>query len=402
MSSEFRRLRAVYAGLVLLPFVLFACADNGSTGPDDVDPIITITGVEDGGSYAPPRPITIQVAPGSYTATLNGATFISGGVVSQPGSYTLIVNGRNGLAETTEQVDFTIESFGTGDVLIVRLLDLRTGTAGAPGDAILITDSSAAGQFHALIDAGARDDVDSYTRNRLLALGVDTLRFMQLTHAHADHFAGMDEILKSAIHVTSFVYNGQIRNFAAYNALVDTAEVYADTVTALTQLRTLVLGGGTVPTTVTMIHPLTTYLTNPDPDGAEANEGSIGTLVQHGDFEMYFTGDGQLMANDRWRLNFAGLTGDVDILKVGHHAANDATDSPWLNHSSFEVAAVSANGVSHPRIGALDRIKTVSTTIYCTNVHGEIRITVDEGGIYTVTTEKGAGQACVAGSLANT
>ena len=399
--------RAAIAGLALIPLLLFACADNGNTGPDDVDPVVTITGVEDGQSYPPPVTITIGVAPGSYTATLNGAPFVSGQSVTQPGDYTLIVTGRNGLAETVEQIDFTIEAFGTGDVLIVRMFDLREGTFGAPGDAILITDSSSAGQFHALIDAGGRtiSNVlsESYVRSRLEALGVDTLNFMQLTHAHADHYIGMDEILNSAIQVEDFVYNGQDRPSAStYVSLIDVAEVQADSVIDLSALRTTELGGGSIPTTVTMVPPHPAFDGLMGSDGDSINEGSIGTLVVHGGFRMYFTGDGQLQANTRWRLDFAGLSGDVDILKVGHHAANDATDLPWLNHSSFDVAAVSANGTTHPRVAALDRLETVSSVIYCTNVHGEIRITVDEGGGYVVTTEKGAGQQCVPGSSATT
>ena len=406
-STPSPTVRAALAGLALVPFLLFACADNGNTGPDDVEPIVTITGVEDGQSYAAGVTITIQVAPGSYTATLNGAPFVSGQSVTQPGDYTLIVTGRNGLATTVEQVDFTIEAFGTGDVLIIRMFDLREGTFGAPGDAILITDSSSAGQFHALIDAGGRTVAnvlsESYVRTRLEALGVDTLDFMQLTHAHADHYIGMDEILNSSIHVQDFVYNGQDRPSASsYVSLIDVAEVQADSVIELGALRTTQLGGGSVATTITMVPPHPDYDGLMGSDGDSINEGSIGTLVVHGGFRMYFTGDGQFEANERWRLSFAGLSGDVDILKIGHHAANDATDMQWLSHSSFEVAAVSANGTSHPRIAALDRLETVSNVIYCTNVHGEIRITVDEGGGYVVTTEKGVGQACVPGSAATT
>lgn len=406
---RFHTRHTAFAALATLPLLAAACADNGNTGPDDADPVVTVSGVEDGGSYAPPVTITIQVAPGSYSATLNGAPFISGQSVAQPGDYTLVVTGRNGTARVTETIEFTVESFGTGDVLIVRMFDLRTGTGSdaatrAPGDAILITDSSSAGQFHALIDAGARDNVDTYPRDRLVQLGVDTLRFMQLTHAHADHFAGMDDILNSAIHVTSFIHNGQTRALDSYNAVLSAANQRADTVTQLagSATRTLELGGGSVPTMVTMIPPHPDYDGAVGNDGTVINEGSIGTLITHGAFRMYFTGDGQDAANARWRLDFAGLSGNVDVLKVGHHAANDATNQLWLNHSSFEVAAASANGTTHPRIGALDRLDNVSPVIYCTHVHGEIRITVDEGGVYTVTVEKNAGAACTPGSTANT
>ena len=408
----FARPDVARAFVVLLPLALAACAESAGTGPRDVTPVITVTGVTDGGSHAPPVTIGISVSPGSYSATLNDATFFSGNVVTQPGSYTLVVEARNGLETAVEQIDFTVEAGGTGDLLIVRVFDLGTGTFGAPGDAILLTDSSGSGITHALIDAGARSDNQSYVRQRLEAIGVDTLRFMQLTHAHADHFAGMDEVLNSAIHVRSFVYNGQVRDQGTYQAVLGAAQARADTVTVPDAVRSLELGAGPVPTGVTVIPGLPNYLGSTTNDGALLNEGSLGTEVTHGAFRMFLTGDGEVEANQRWRISFPALTANLDVLKAGHHGANDAvfddgsgfssSNSAWLDHTQPDIAVISANGTSHPRVRALSRLMGATTDVYCTNVHGEIRISVDESGFYTVEVEKNAGNDCVAGSEANT
>ena len=403
-----RRVLASFACLFPL-----ACASDGGTAPEPVPPAITITGVADGGTFSPPVTIGIAVSPGTYSATLNGAPFLSGGTVTQPGSYTLVVDARNGLETRVEQIAFTLEAGGTGDVLIVRILDLGLGTFGAPGDAILLTDSSGFALAHALIDAGARSNDESYVRQRLQALDVDTLRFMQMTHAHADHFAGMDEILNVAPHVRSFVFNGQVRDqFSSYQNVLAAAQANADTVTALDAIRTLELGAGPVATEVTMIPGLGTYLGSHTNDGSDLNEGSIGTEVRHGDFRMFFTGDGEVAANARWRTTFAALSGDIDVLKAGHHGANDAvfddgsgfsnTSSAWLGHTQPTIAVISANGTSHPRVRALSKLMGETTDVYCTNVHGEIRITVDEAGFYTIAVEKNADSDCVAGSEATT
>ncbi|HEX6589607.1 MAG TPA: hypothetical protein VF039_11325 [Longimicrobiales bacterium] len=405
MSDTIRRTYARAALATLLLFPAAACGDGGSTGPEDTDPVVTVSGVADGGSYEPPVTITIGVAPGTYSATLNGATFISGSTVTQPGAYALVVNARNGTARTTEEIGFTVSPpAGGDDFLIIRLFDLRLGSYGAPGDAILITDSSSAGVTHALIDAGARTIgstvEEGYVRTRLTQLGVDTLRFMQLTHAHTDHFAGMDEILGSAIHVQDFIYNGQTRTLSSYVSLIDYAETQADTAYALTANRSLVLGGGPVATSVTMIAPLTTYLGDPNTD--EMNDGSIGTLIEHGGFRIFLAGDGEDEANARWQNSFATLSGDVDVLKVGHHGANNATQTWWLSHSSFDMAVISANGTTHPRIAALANLHAIDEDVYCTNVHGEIRIVVDGAGNYTWSLEKNAASPCVAGSDATT
>ena len=47
---------------------------------------------------------------------------------------------------------------------------------------------------------------------------------------------------------------------------------------------------------------------------------ALGTLIEHGGFRMFFTGDGEFEANDRWRMSFASLSQSVDVLKVGSAA----------------------------------------------------------------------------------
>ncbi|HEX6558720.1 MAG TPA: hypothetical protein VF021_04640, partial [Longimicrobiales bacterium] len=161
---------------------------------------------------------------------------------------------------------------------------------------------------------------------------------------------------------------------------------------------------------VTVIPPLPSYITQDTDDGTMLNEGSLGMQLKRGSFEMFFTGDGEVEATARWRTAFASLSQDVEALKVGHHGANNAIfdngfsgASSWLAHTSPEVAVISANGTTHPRINALNALLTLSNLrTYCTNVHGEIVIRVTGTGSYTVSTEKNANAVCVAGSQATT
>ena len=98
------------------------------------------------------------------------------------------------------------------------------------------------------------------------------------------------------------------------------------------------------------------------------------------------------------------------MLKVGHHGANNAIfdngfngQSTWVDHTSPNVSIISANGTSHPRINALNRLLgQPDNRTYCTNVHGTITIRVTRAGAYTVTPEKNANNNCVAGSTATT
>jgi beta-lactamase superfamily II metal-dependent hydrolase len=389
---------------------LAACSGSPSAPPADAAPVITVTGVQAGGSYVGSVAIGISVDRGSYTATLNGASFAGGGTVSTPGDYVLDVQARNGTATASTRIAFTVR-FAGSRVLIVRLFDLGDNESGGGGDAILLTDSSGSGMRHGLIDAGPQG-VDAanpgYVLQRLQALGVTRLDFVELTHAHSDHYAGLSQVL-NAIPTGWFVYNGQQRaNIGGYQTVLTAAAARADTVVVPAAVTALPFGftGGTLQ----VLPPLPTYLGNSNASGDELNEGSLGTSLTRGTFRMFFTGDGEVEANTRWRTGFAALTGGLTALKVGHHGANNAVfdngfngTSTWLQHTAPSIAVISANGRSHPRMNAINAILGRPTTdTYCTSVHGDIALRIGEDGQYTVSVQRNAGSVCVRGTEATT
>ena len=397
------------AGALVMVVLTTACGGGSPSEPPDTMPLITITGVADAGSYAGPVTITIGVDRGSYEATLDGVAFVSGQSVSAPGTHVLTVTARNGNATAEREVTFTIAG-APGGLLIIRMFDLGANASGGGGDAILLTDSSASTQVHALIDAGpaglnASDP--NYVSQRLGQLGVDTLALLLLTHAHADHFQGIPAVLTSQ-QVIRFIHNGQVRNFAEYNNMLALAGNLADSMIVPATERQVRLGSTAESAQLTIVPPLPDYLALPNAGSDSINNGSIGAELRLGMFRMFFTGDGEVQANARWRTQFPSLTQSVTMLKVGHHGANDAVfddgfsgASTWLTHTAPEVMLISANGTSHPRVNALTRLlqQTASRT-YCTNVHGEITVRVARAGTHTVTVQKNAALDCVPGTEA--
>lgn len=389
---------------------LVACGHD-PPGPARRPPVITVSGVADGETRKGPVTITISVDVGTFQATLNGQAILSGRTVTDPGAYLLAVTARNGDATSSLDVAFTIALEGETR-LIIRLFDLGPNEAGGGGDAILLTDSSSAGQRHLLIDAGPAgvDGSDpGLVARRLAALGVDTLEAMVLSHAHSDHFGGMSNVLGQVV-VRRFFYNGQVRNLAAYNSVISLAQGRADTVIVLETVTSLTVGFGGTATAVAVLPPLGTFLANPDATSSEINEGSLGTQVTKGPFHMFSSGDGEIRANARWRTSFDSRTGDLTVLKVGHHGANDAVfdngfngPSAWMQHTAPEVAVISANGTTHPRQNATALLLGLpATETYCTSVHGDIEIRVAETGAYLVTVERNRELDCVPGTEANT
>jgi competence protein ComEC len=291
------------------------------------------------------------------------------------------------------------------------MINLGTRGEDAPGDAIVITDSSAAGMVHVLVDAGPGLTANSnaYVAQQLSALGVDTLQIAILTHAHGDHYLGMPSVLTTQ-KVKQFVYNGQVRTLASYTNMLAQAQISADSFIKVTTRREYDLGYSTQPAHFSILPPLPTYLNTDTSDGDLLNEGSVGARLELGTFDMFFTGDSEVEATARWRTTFANDSRDVTVLKVGHHGANNAIfdngfngTSTWLDHTSPTVSIISANGTSHPRLNALARLLgQPDNRTYCTNVHGMITLRVTRTGSYTVTVEKNAEMNCKAGSTATT
>lgn len=412
LAGFFRLLAAPSLTLAFLA----GCGGDDLPTPADRAPQISVEGVEAGVAYEGPVTISVRVEPADAAVSieLNGARFQSGGTVSGPGDYFLSIEASRGGRVSEVNIPFRI-LLGGERRLILRLLDLGPEALGGGGDAILLTDSSAVGMVHALVDAGPRGDRgrpldDGWVAQRLQDLGVTRLAFMQLTHAHADHFGGMVPILQR-IPVDYFIYNGQVRSFFSYQQVLTTANQRAGTVQAISEPWSFTLGSGEGATQTLHIPGLSTYLTTSTNDGRLINEGSLGTLVEGGGVRIFLTGDGEDEANQRWRTTFRDQTRDLDILKVGHHGANNAIfddrtganqTSTWLQHTRPALFLVSSNGVSHPRTRALSRILGVpGAQAYCTHVHGEITVRIS-GGAWTVDVERNADQACIPGSEATT
>ncbi len=108
---------------------------------DTVAPVITVLGVVDGAVYTTnvaPTFAAIDAHDGlvASTATLNGAAFVSGTVVTAPGAYTLVVTAKDAANNTaTKTVAFTIsapEEEATATYLSVRFAETTASSYGIP------------------------------------------------------------------------------------------------------------------------------------------------------------------------------------------------------------------------------------------------------------------------------
>ncbi len=228
-------------------------------------------------------------------------------------------------------------------------------------------------------------------------MGIDTLDLLVLTHAHYDHFGGMDEVF-DAVHVKAFAYNGQVRSQADYEALLTRAQAEADTVAVVSELdRWFGSEAGTM--TVTLLPPLYLYIPIDTDDGSDLNNGSLGIHIRQGTFTFLGTGDSEARGNARFADEFADWV-DVEAMKVGHHGSSDATDGAWLTATSPRVAVVSANGTTHPHGSVLELLRGAGPELFCTPQHGWVRFRVAASGDYAVSTQNNPRFRCEKGSTA--
>lgn len=278
-------------------------------------------------------------------------------------------------------------------VLTIRVLD-RVAQTGGGGDAILVADSAASPPRHVLIDAGEGPVAAAYVE----AAGIRTLDLMILTHAHSDHFGGMEAVLDRA-RVRIFAFNGQARALAAYNRLLERVRVEVDTVLVVEAVRVVRFGEGEGATRLVLLPPVSRYLSRDTNDGRELNDGSLGVRVERGGFTFFGAGDAESMANAWFVERFPAYL-DVAVLKLGHHGSADATQPFWLDATTPEVALISANGTTHPHGSVIRMVEARGIELFCTPEHGMITIRADSMGRYAVATSRDPRRRCRPGSQA--
>ncbi|MFW6078391.1 MAG: ComEC/Rec2 family competence protein [Gemmatimonadota bacterium] len=278
-----------------------------------------------------------------------------------------------------------------GGELRIHVLEVDYHAGG--GDAIVVADSTVEPARHVLIDAGD----DGAAAGALEALGVGSLDLLVLTHAHYDHYGGMDEVL-DAVPVRAFAFNGQVRAAVTYRRLLDRLREEVATVILVDTARTVRLGDAADATVVTLLSPLERHLAADTDTGDRLNDGSLGVRIDRGEFSFLTTGDAEEAANRRFVRRY-GERLDVDVLKLGHHGSADATQRFWLDATTPAVAIVSANGTTHPHGRVLRLVRERGIALFCTPRHGRVTIRVDPAaGGYEVETERGTGMACRPGS----
>lgn len=227
------------------------------------------------------------------------------------------------------------------------------------GDSILIQSDNDT----ILIDGGNKgkgDEVLAYLAEK----GISTLTAVISTHPDADHIGGLATIIHE-MNVES-VYAPRVTH---------TTEAYKEFLQAV-KMKSLKIKvakkGVRIPTTTPHLE-LDFIGPTQDYSPTDLNNWSAVLMMTHGEKKFLLTGDIETAAEND--LLHANVLQQVDVLKVSHHGAEEATNKNFLEVIKPKLAAISVgdnNRYQHPTTETLTRLKKVGAKIYRTDEHGSI------------------------------
>ncbi len=248
------------------------------------------------------------------------------------------------------------------------------------GDAVLLEQ----GGEYALIDTGTPASSDALTFY-LDAHGVRTLKYLVLTHFHADHIGGAADLLQ---------------NFRVQNVLLPDLDL-APAPTSSTALELLeALDAGVdkglfqvfVPSVGERFAIGTAQLTVIGagiPCEEDANSTSLITLFTFDNFTYFSAGDAEADAEAELLSRMSGAL-HADLYKASHHGSSTSSTATLLAELQPSMAAISCgagNDYGHPHAEPLERLRSLGTSIWRTDQSGNLLFTAKDG-VLTVHPEK--------------
>ncbi|MED3648165.1 DNA internalization-related competence protein ComEC/Rec2 [Halalkalibacterium halodurans] len=198
--------------------------------------------------------------------------------------------------------------------------------------------------------------------------GIDKLI---LTHGHEDHFGGAEGLVRS-IKVDEVVYGYKHAEYTEREM-----EVLSALKKAGASIRFVKSGDQWV------IGSSSFRVLSPFGDEEELNDQSVVVYAVIEGVRFLFTGDLEEVGEKRLLEGYGDLK--ADVLKVGHHGSATSTTDPFLEAVHPVVALISAgrnNLYGHPNQDVLAALEQHETFVLRTDLHGAVKLTIRDGGIY--------------------
>ncbi|SIO19143.1 Metal-dependent hydrolase, beta-lactamase superfamily II [Singulisphaera sp. GP187] len=230
------------------------------------------------------------------------------------------------------------------------------------GDAILIR--SPEGKT-ALIDAGPSANIVSTLEQQ----GVSSLDLVVVSHHHADHYGGMDEVIRAF----------RPRFFLASSSS-HTSEPYLKLLRLVRDRGIPAIGPTPEPRKIELGTVVLTIFPQAPNDPREENNNSVGIRVDYGRFSVLLAGDAQTQERRWWERTAPNLCADSTVLKLAHHGSRNGTDARWLDLVRPRVAVASLgknNDYHHPHPETVELLARYDIPLLRTDRDGTVTIRSD-------------------------
>lgn len=260
--------------------------------------------------------------------------------------------------------DIAIENIPTKKGLNIKFIDV------GQGDSALIECDG----HYMLVDGGKAKQSDKiYTILR--DEGIDYIDVMIATHPDEDHVGGLSGALNYATVGACFSPFETCPDKKEFNSLVKYLSKQNVSITIPGEREYFTLGDAEI------------TLYDPIKNEEDSNNSSIVTRIDYGTTSFLLMGDAE--EEEENILLSGGYDLNVDVIKIGHHGSKYSTGSTFIKTVSPEYAVISVgdNSYGHPTEEVIDRLTSVESMIYRTDLQGDIMFHSDGENI-TVETKK--------------
>ena len=232
------------------------------------------------------------------------------------------------------------------------------------GQSVLLSSQSS----FALVDCGSGNswyDAGQTAVHQLRSLGCWRLDYLILTHFDSDHINGAVSVLQH-VSVGTLLVPEPTDITDAYLAVTEAAKERGTKIRTLETMANISLGAA-----ICTVYPPT--------GGVEDNERGLAILISVGEEDLLITGD--MNAAAERRLLTAYELPDLEYLVAGHHGSKFSTTDDLLDALDPETALISvgSNSYGHPAEETLRRLAEHGCTVYRTDLHGDIHLSIQQG-----------------------
>ncbi len=235
------------------------------------------------------------------------------------------------------------------------------------GDAIFI---EVPGGNQVLIDGGPNDAILAKL-GRVLPFWDRTVDLLILTHPHADHLAGLLEVLKR-YEVGMVMESGVNHSIAEYKEWRSILQKKAVPVVIAKTGQKVRLSRSSY------IDVFTPFESFEGESPKNIHEATVVSKLVYASTTVLLMGDAE--RSIEYRLLFSGIDIDADILKVGHHGSKTSTSEEFLAAVSPRIAVIQSgkkNRFGHPYQEVLERLKAIGAEILRNDLRGDIQLKSD-------------------------